>query len=76
MQPRQIHAFAIETTHRVVRTTFRGVNSCHEIAGKRVDYIPDVFLEGGHIQRLAVGRDRHPVATLRQCFFPERFFSH
>ena len=37
-----------------------------------VDDVPGVLLERRHVEHLAVGRDRHAVAALRQFLLPER----
>jgi hypothetical protein len=42
-------------------------------AAARVDDIPGVFLERRHVDRLAVGRDRHPVGAVGRFDLPDYF---
>ena len=52
-----------------------GLDGCDHVAGVAVHDIPNVLLEGWHVEHFAVGRHGHAVAPLGQRFFPERFFA-
>ena len=75
LQPGQVHPRAVEAARPCCAPRSWSRSSAITLPGRGVDDVPDVLLERRHVERLAVGRDRHAVAALRQFLAPRRVFS-
>ena len=76
LQPGQVHPRAVEADRPCCARRSSVSIVAITFAGRGVDDVPGVLLERRHVEHLAVGRDRHAVAALRQFLLPERLLGH